>query len=458
MKPRVLIVDDDQETRALLETRLKRRDFETHTVASGSQALEELARGDYDVILTDLSMQGLSGIQLCERVAQNRSDVPVIVLTAYGSLDTAIAAIRAGAYDFISKPAEIEVVVIALERALRHRRMREEVKRLRRVVAETKTFAGIIGSSDAMQGVFHVIESAAPSEASILITGESGTGKELVARAIHRNSRRAAGPFVAVNCAALPEALLESELFGHAKGAFTDARAARSGLFVKASGGTILLDEVGDMPLALQPKLLRAIQERTIRPVGGDEELSINVRILAATNRDLEGLVEQNAFREDLYYRLNVIEVHVPPLRARGNDVLLLAQSFVERYASDCDKPVHGMAPQAAGKLLLYDWPGNVRELQNCMERAVALTRYESIAVEDLPHKVQKHTTYTIALTPDESTELVSLEEVERRHILRVFEAVGKNKTLAAQVLKLDRKTLYRKLEMYGAIASPKTS
>ncbi len=289
----------------------------------------------------------------------------------------------------------------------------------------------------------------------MLITGESGTGKEVVARALHRHGRRQHGPFVAVNCAAMPEALLESELFGHARGAFTDARSARIGLFTQANGGTLLLDEIGDLPLALQPKLLRALQERTVRPVGGDAEVPFDVRLIATTNRDLETAVEEGRFREDVYFRINVIHIALPPLRARGADVLSLAQHFVARYATQTGKRVTGLSPAAAKRLLAYTWPGNVRELQNCIERAVALTQFEEIAVEDLPDKIQAHQPSHILIAGDDPTELGPLEAVERQYILRVMEAVGGNKTSAAQVLGIGRKTLYRKLEQYAAASDP---
>jgi two-component system response regulator HydG len=285
----------------------------------------------------------------------------------------------------------------------------------------------------------------------VLVTGESGTGKEVVARALHRRSRRRGGPFIALNCAAMPEPLLESELFGHVRGAFTDARASRTGLFVQANRGTLLLDEIGDLPLALQPKLLRALQERVVRPVGGDAEVPFDARLIATTNRDLESAVEEGQFREDLYFRVNVIRVQLPPLRARESDVLLLAQHFLTQHAERAGKRLVGISPAAAERLVSYEWPGNVRELQNCIERAVALARYEEITVDDLPEKIRAYRRSHVLVASDDPAELVPLEEVERRYVLRVMEAVRGNKTLAARVLGLGRKTLYRKLEQYGA-------
>jgi two-component system response regulator HydG len=284
----------------------------------------------------------------------------------------------------------------------------------------------------------------------VLVTGETGTGKELVARALHDRGPRRNGPFVGINCSAVPETLLEAELFGHVRGAFTDASRARPGLFARANGGTLFLDEIGELPLALQPKLLRALQERKVRPVGSDDEVSFDARVVTATNRDLESAVEENRFREDLFFRINVIHVALPPLRARGGDVLVLAQHFVDRYAGQAGKAVSGISAAAAERLMAYAWPGNVRELENCIERAIALTEYEKIAVDDLPEKIRSYRRSHVLVASDDPAELVPLEEVERRYILRVMEAVGGNKTEAAQVLGVGRRTLYRKLEQYG--------
>jgi len=315
------------------------------------------------------------------------------------------------------------------------------------VTTPAQRFEDILGTSAAMLEMCELVARVADTETTVLVTGESGTGKELVAKALHARSGRRDGPFVAINCAAMPENLLESELFGHVKGAFTDARTSRPGLFVRATGGTILLDEIGEMPAGMQAKLLRALQERTVRPVGGDEELPFDARILAATNRDLETEVEEKRFREDLFYRINVVRVHVPPLRARGSDVLLLAQLFLERYAAQSRRAVAGLSSDAADRLLAYPWPGNVRELQNCIERAVALAQAERIGKDDLPEKIREHAAVRVDVASNDAGELLPMEEVERRYILKVLEAVGGNKTLAAQILGFDRRTLYRKLE-----------
>jgi two-component system response regulator AtoC len=451
MKAKVLIVDDDTSMCELLAEGLMQHGYEARWHASPHEALADLAEARYDVVLTDINMRDMSGLELCQKVTEAQPELPVIVITAFGSLETAVQAIRAGAYDFITKPFDIDVVAIAIERAVKHGVLTREVQRLQRAVDESRRFDELLGASPAMKEVYDLLERVGESESTVLVSGESGTGKELVARALHRRSKRSTGPFVAINCAAMPEQLLESELFGHTKGAFTDARNARPGLFVQAKGGTIFLDEIGDMPIGLQPKLLRALQERTVRPVGGDTETPIDVRVVAASNRDLETAIEERKFREDLYYRINVIHVELPPLRARGADVLLLATHYLEHFAAQSQKDVRSLDAEAAEKLSSYAWPGNVRELANCMERAVALTRNESISVADLPEKIRTYRTSHVLVAATDPTELVPMEEVEKRYILRVLEAVGGNKTLAAQVLGLDRKTLYRKLDRYGS-------
>jgi two-component system response regulator HydG len=451
MNGRILIVDDDKEMCRLLETTLGKKGYEVAARTTAEEAFELFGAEDFDVVVSDINMKGMNGLELCARVAQNRPDVPVVVITAFGTFDTAVAAIRAGAYDFITKPFEVDVLELTLRRAIQHRVLREEVKRLRRVVEDRERgFEDLIGQSPAMQQVKELVLRVSESDTSVLITGESGTGKEVVARALHQRSRRAAGPFVAINCAAMPEALLESELFGHEKGAFTDAKAKTPGLFVQANGGTLFLDEIGDMPLGLQPKLLRALQERKVRSVGGGTEVSFDARVIAATNRDLETAVDEKRFREDLYYRINVIHVPLPPLRARGNDILVLAQLFLHQFATQNGKNVVGLSTAAAEKLLSYHWPGNVRELSNSIERAVALTQFDRLQVEDLPEKVRDYRQSHIIVASEDASDLVPMEEVERRYVLRVLQAVGGNKTMAAQILGFDRKTLYRKLERYG--------
>jgi DNA-binding NtrC family response regulator len=447
MTGRVLVVDDDRALCETLEIALTKRDFRCTSRMSARDALLATADTEFDVVVTDLNMREMTGIELCERLVANRPDVPVIVLTGFGSLETAVAAIRAGAYDFIAKPVQTDALVIALDRAIKHRYLRDEVRRLREEVGRTNRFDELIGQSPIMQTVHDLLARVAASDASVLVTGESGTGKEVVARALHVRSARAHRPFVAINCAAMPEALLESELFGHVRGAFTDAREAHTGLFQQADGGTLFLDEIGDMPIGLQPKLLRALQERSVRPIGGRSEIACDVRIVAATNRDLELAIEEKRFREDLYFRINVIHVELPPLRARTSDILPLAQHFLQQFGSRSSKSVVGISPGAAEKLVSYAWPGNVRELQNCIERAVALTRFEQLSVDDLPDKIRDYRRSHVLLASDDPTELVPMEEVERRYVRRVMEAVAGNKTAAARILGMDRKRLYRMLD-----------
>ena len=453
MKGRVLVVDDDASMCDMLVSDLGELGFEVKARTAAPAALEALVASEFDAVVADLNMPGMSGLELCERIVASRPDVPVIVITAFGSIQTAIAAIRSGAYDFVTKPLEVDALGLALERAIQHRRLSDEVRRLRQAVEEGRRFGTLLGTSPAMRRMYELLDRIADSSASVLIAGETGTGKELVARALHERGRRKAGPFVAVDCASLPEPLLESELFGHVRGAFTDAHAVRRGLFVQANGGALFLDEIGDLPLALQAKLLRALQTRSVRPVGANDEVPFDVNLIAATNRDLESAVEEGRFREDLYFRINVIHVEMPPLRARGGDVLLLAQHFVDRYAAQAGKRVTGLSPDAAERLLAYVWPGNVRELENCVERAIALTRHETIGLDDLPEKIRGFQRSHVLVAGDDPSELAPLEEVERRYVLRVMEAVGGSKTLAARVLGIGRKTLYRKLEQYKIAA-----
>ncbi len=452
----VLVVDDDVAMTEFLEQGLATHDFVTETVRSAGAALDRLSVGEFDVVVTDLRMPGLDGHELCRQIATRHPDVPVLVLTAFGTYEAAVDAIRAGAYDFLSKPVALDVLAIAVTRAIERRKLRLEVRRLRSTIDEGRGFGELLGESPAMKKVYGLLGRIAGSDASVLITGESGTGKEVVANALHRRGLHAAGPFVAINCAAMPETLLEAELFGVEKGAFTDAKSSRPGLFVEANGGTLFLDEIGDMPIGLQAKILRALQERTTRPVGGRREVPFDARIVAATNRDLTALIDEGRFREDLFFRINVIQIDLPPLRARGGDVLLLAQRFVDDVAKRAGRRVVGIESSAAEKLLAYAWPGNVRELHNCIERAVALARHDQITVDDLPERIASYRASHFVVSADDPTELVTLEELERRYILRVLETVGENRTLAAKTLGLDRTTLYRKLERYGVSPSKK--
>jgi DNA-binding NtrC family response regulator len=448
IKGRVLIVDDEDDVRELVAQGLELRGFTVAPASSAEAALETLQSKEFDAVLTDLQMNGMDGLELGKRVIENRS-IPVVLLTGKANMEAAIGAVRAGLDDFLQKPVDIEHLALVLERAIERRKLEAELKRLREEVGESKRFDDMIGESRAMRELQELIARVAPAQVSVLITGESGTGKELVARAIHDRSPRASGPFVAINCAAMPSQLLESELFGHTRGAFTDAVAAKRGLLVQASGGTIFLDEIGDMAVEMQAKLLRALQEKKVRPVGGNDEIAFDARIIAATNRELEEDIEEGRFREDLYYRINVVHLPVPPLRGRGNDILQLAQHFIARAAKRTGRNVQGLAGSAAQKLMSYDWPGNVRELENCIERAVTLTQFQQLTPDDLPEKVRRYEPTTTE--PDDVlSELLSVEELERRHIIRVLGAVDGNKTRASKILGFDRRTLYRKLERYG--------
>jgi two-component system response regulator AtoC len=447
---RVLLVDDDREWRELLCARLRssrRVRYEPVPVSSAEEALRLIAedlRG-FELVLTDVRMRELNGLALCERLACNHPALPVLVMTAWASVETVVGALRAGACDFLVKPVELEDLERALQRALRRRVARS----LEAQPPASPAFGELIGGSAPMRALFEQLAQLVGVDTSVLLTGESGTGKELVARALHRHGPRRDGPFVAINCAAMPEALLESQLFGHVRGAFTGAETASVGLLVQASGGTLLLDELGDMPLSLQPKLLRALQERRVRPVGGNSEVPFDIRLIASTNRAIEADVASGRFRSDLFYRINVIQLALPPLRARGSDVLLLARAALASCAQRACKPIEGLTSATAERLLCYSWPGNVRELQNCIERAVAFARGPQLTVEDLPERLRDYADWRAMTPPPEPQPLLSMEELERQHILRVMAAVQGNKASAARILGLDRKTLYRRLRSY---------
>ncbi|HVJ20216.1 MAG TPA: sigma-54 dependent transcriptional regulator [Polyangiaceae bacterium] len=441
-------MDDDREMCELAEAGLTQRGYSVTWCLNPDEALALLDREDYWVLLVDIHMDGMSGLDLCRAALGKRPDLVVVVMTGFGSLEHAVGAMRAGAYDFITKPVSMDALALALERAVRHRTMSDELRRLRRRV-EDRELPDVIGTSVAMQRVADIVNRVAESDTNVLITGESGTGKELVARAVHERSGRK-GAFLAINCAAVPENLLESELFGHMRGAFTDARTSRTGLFVEADQGTLFLDEIADMPLGMQAKLLRVLQERKVRPLGATQEIPFDARIVAATNKDLESEVAEKHFREDLYYRINVVRIDMPSLRSRGNDVLLLAQHFLERAAARTGKNVNRLGRLVAERLVNYDWPGNVRELENCMERSVALARFDEITLDDLPVKIREHRPTEVFTVSDDPNDLPAMHVVEERYIRKVLAAVGGNKTLAAKVLGFDRRTLYRKLERYG--------
>ena len=450
---RVLLVDNDVARSRLLGDALVRHGWQVVAVPDGPAALQNLERNRFDAVICEIQIgDDITGMDVCTRAQQVHPDLPVLLLNSAASLALAIEALRVRAADCLVPPFDNEAIQAALTRAVADANLRTTVRLLRGTVAAAAA-TEIIGHSPAITTLYDVLDRVGATPSSVLLTGESGTGKEVAARALAARSSRKDGPFVAINCAAMPANLLESELFGHTKGAFTDARTAKTGLFVRANGGTLLLDEVGDMPIEIQPKLLRALQDRRVRPVGGESEIPFDARIIAATNQDLEAAVAARTFREDLYFRLAVITIDLPPLRSRGDDVLLLAQHFVTEFAALAQKKVKGLSPEAAQKLMNYSWPGNVRELRNCIERAVALTRFDHLTCADLPERVRKHKTHYQLLPSEDPKDLVTIEEIEKRYILRVLKAVSGSRTEAARILGLDRKTLYRKLDRYGATA-----
>ena len=443
----ILIVDADVDFAQLVRDGLRRRGYGAESVASATEAMELLTRLPFDIVVAHVHMEMVSGFELCAALRDRHTDVLGIAVTSRGNLDTAVAAIRAGACDFITKPFELAELELAIQRGLAHLELRREVHRLRAAADAALPIETIVGTSPAMQAVTAMVRRVADSAATVLVVGDSGTGKELVARAIHDQSARRHAPFVAINCAAMPPALLESELFGHVRGAFTDARQTRHGLFVEAGDGTVFLDEIGEMPLEMQVKLLRVLQERVVRPVGGATEVAFAARVIAATHRDLEADVEEGRFREDLFYRINVVQVPVPPLRVRPEDILPLARHFIARIATRTGQPRPRIGEAAARKLVGYDWPGNVRELENCVERALALGSLDEITAEELPDRVRDHhgpATITATGRPDE---MITLAEVERRYVREVMTAVQNNRTRAARVLGIDRRSLFRRLQ-----------
>jgi two-component system response regulator AtoC len=450
----ILVVDDDADMREWVKEDLETEGFRVETESGGRSGVERVRRGGIDLVVSDVKMPDLDGLDLLREIREISPAPVVIIVTGFGSIDTAIRAVKLGAQDYITKPFNIDQLLISIDKALADRELRSEVARLRDEVSRRDRLENIIGRSAAMQEIFGLIRRVSASHANILVTGESGTGKELVARAIHAKSPRAHRPFVAMNCAAIPENLLESELFGYARGAHSTARHDRQGLFTEANGGTLFLDEVAELPLVLQPKLLRVLQDGEIRPLGANRSERVDVRIIAATNRDLERQMQANEFREDLFYRLNVIQINLPPLRGRPDDILPLADHFLAQGRARAGRSVKGWQESTKKLLLGYHWPGNVRELENVVERAVALTDKEFIAPDDLPRALQERT------SPDRlaaaMAQGLTLDQLEREYIERILEAEGGNKTRAAMRLGLDRKTLYRKLEEYAG--SPKAT
>jgi len=445
----ILVVDDDAAMCEFLKEELEREGFAIEVAAGGRAGVERVKRGGIDLVVSDVKMPDLDGLDLLREIRAVEPCPYVITITAFGSIDTAIRAVKLGAYDYVTKPFEIDQLLLTIDKALSERALRSEVVRLREEVNRRDRLDNLIGRSSVMQEIFSLIRRVAGSQASVLITGDSGTGKELVARAIHAHGPRKARPFVAMNCSAIPETLLESELFGYARGAHSTARTDRQGLLVEADGGTLFLDEVAELPLPLQPKLLRVLQDGEVRPLGTNKVEQVDVRVIAATNRDLAASLREGQFREDLYYRLNVVQIHLPPLRARTEDLLPLAEHFLARSSARSGKTLRGFAESAKKIMLAYSYPGNVRELENVVERAVALAESDLIGPDDLPPAMRERKSQDRLATA--VAQGLSLEQLEREYIERVLDAEGGNKTRAAQRLGLDRKTLYRKLEEYAA-------
>jgi DNA-binding NtrC family response regulator len=438
---KILIVEDDPEMLALIERHLEREGYRVIAVNGGAPALGRLRTESFEVVLTDLKMPGVDGMEVLRATREAQPEARVILMTAYASIDTAIQAIREGAYHYVAKPFKFEEISLVVGKALEDRQLRAENIRLQRELEGRYRFENLLGKSPAMQAVFALIRRVAGGESNVLITGETGTGKELVARAIHFNSRRAKHAFVPVNCAAIPEGLLESELFGHVKGAFTGAVAAQRGLLLEAAGGTLFLDEIGGMPLPLQAKVLRTIQEREVRPVGGSETYPVDMRLVAASNRDLKAMVRAGEFRDDLYYRLAVIPIHLPPLRERVEDIPLLALAFLQKYSGVATRPVRGFSPRAMSLLLAHPWPGNVRELENVVERAVNLCTGEEISVEDLGVNMGlPGSEFTLKGLGPQPT----LRELTRAYVAQILGQTGNDKEQAARILGVSERTLYR--------------
>ena len=451
----VLVVDDDNAHRTMLYTLISGWGYEVTQADDGATAIEKVKEQSYDLVLMDVRMVKVSGLEALEQIKSFNPAIPVIIMTAYSSVDTAVDALKQGAHDYLTKPLDFDKLKITIARSMEHTRLKEENRLLKESLGKHFDRRNIIGQSPAMVNLLETVAQVAPSEATALITGESGTGKELIAGAIHFNSSRKDGPFVKINCAAITETLLESELFGHEKGAFTGADRRKEGRFYQAHRGSLFLDEVSEMSLTMQVKLLRVLQEREFTRVGGEKTIPVDVRIIAATNKDLPELIGQAEFREDLYYRLNVVDLEIPSLRKRREDVPLLAQHFLQIFAARNHKEIKGFTPQAMDHLIRYDWPGNVRELMNAVERAVVLSRSDYLSEKDFPvisgFKIKNDE--TISQTPPINGDgTTPLEEVEKATILKTMEASGGNKSEAARRLGITRKTLHKKLKTYGVM------
>ncbi len=447
---RILVVDDEESIRLTLNTLLARHGYHVLTAADGPAALEVLADQEIDVVLIDVRMPGMDGIELTRKIVEQEIRTAIIVMSAYGSVENAIEAMKAGAYDYITKPFKTDEVILTLAKAEERENLRRENAALKAEMIGQYDFEGIIARSEPMKQVFRMITKMAEYKSTVLLTGESGTGKELIARAIHRSSVRSNAPFVAVNCGAIPENLLESELFGYKRGAFTDAHSDKKGLFAEAEGGTLLLDEIGELPLALQVKLLRVLQEETVRSLGDTKDKKVDVRVVAATIRDLSEEVKKGRFREDLYYRLNVLPIHLPPLRERPDDIPLLIEHFIRRNNRRLGTLIEGLTPQTERMLISYPWPGNVRELENTVERAMVLCEGQRITPDDLPKSVQETQDLVhLTLASGELSVKKTFRIIEEELIRRALAKTGGNRTVAAKLLEISHRALLYKIKDY---------
>lgn len=448
----LVVIDDDKEMRSMVEDHLKNSGYQVTSFAQPDQALSQILSGQIvpEIVITDLQMPEMSGVEVVKRLKAKFTEMPIIVMTAFGSVESAVDAMRKGAFDYVTKPFKLSEFSFTVDRAVQMSRLSSENKVLRAELKKGFTKGNLLGKSKAMKDLFEVLETISPAQSNILITGESGTGKEVVARTVHTMSGRSRAPFVAVNCTAIPETLLESELFGHAKGAFTGADRKKLGLFEEANGGTLFLDEIGDMVPSLQAKLLRVLQERKIRPVGENKDVDIDVRVIAATHKDLKKAIKEGIFREDLFYRLNVIPVHLPPLRHRKEDIPLLAQAFLDRYAAANRSPAKSFSPGALHVLINRPWPGNVRELENMVERVSVMSRKPVIDENDIPSPENAEAEdFYGQMTQD----LPTLELLEKRYIQFALAKFGAKKEKVSQVLGINRRTLYRKEREYGFVS-----
>jgi DNA-binding NtrC family response regulator len=440
--PRILIVDDDAEMTRLIQVEMGRLEFEVIVTNSGAEGLQAVRDHPLDVVVTDLRMPDLDGMELVRAAAELRPEAKVIVITAFGSIASAIDAMRAGAFDYLSKPFEIDELVLAVEKALEDARIRREIRLLRGEVERRYHFGNLVGASREMQELFGLIERVAASDIGVLITGESGTGKEVVAKAIHYNGPRRRARFLPINCAGIPETLLESELFGYTRGAFTGATTARKGLIEEAQGGTLFLDEIAEMPMLLQAKLLRVLEDKEVRPLGSNRGTTVDFRVIAATNKDLRALVARGGFREDLFFRLNVAALHLPPLRARREDLRLLVEHFIEKQATAQGRPVRGISREALARLEAYHWPGNVRELQNAIERAVAFARADVLAPEDLP---PFPSTAHEGLVDRARAAHLTLRALQEQYVEAILQETAGDVERAAELLGVHPRTLRRR-------------